>query len=176
MSVNGATQNCYASQKSRGIGCENGELKSGVINVPREESEKAFCSQKAIQANEGGAKGQSRGKRNKCRRPRVARYAGLPLDGTAAPRATPVGNSIFPALNVRNPRDDNPVKSATRYTKTRRLTRRKRFKGFCTPVSYTLLRSSHPKHISRAPPIHISKSAIAALTLLLAPFRNLPGD
>jgi hypothetical protein len=109
------TNYCYTSQKSRGIGCENGELKSGVINVPREESERAFCSQKAIQAIEGGAKGQSRGKRNKCRRPRAARYAGLPLDGTAAPRTTPVGNSIFLAPNVRNPRDDNPVKSATRY-------------------------------------------------------------
>lgn len=107
---------CYTSQKSRGIGCENGELKSEGINVAREESEKAFCSQKAIQATEGGAKGQSRGKRNKCRRPRVARYAGLPLDGTAAPRTTPAGNSVFPAQNARKPRDDNPVKSATRYT------------------------------------------------------------
>lgn len=50
-------KSCYTSQKSRGIGGENGELKSGAINVAREESEKAFCSQKAIQTTEGGAKG-----------------------------------------------------------------------------------------------------------------------
>ena len=62
-------------------------------------AKKAFCSQKAIQALHVGAKGQSRGKRNKCRRPRVARYAGLPLDGPAAPR----GESGYPRSHCEKP-------------------------------------------------------------------------
>ena len=67
--------------------CFFSEVRGWVRGVWLEVKPQAFCETKCSALGMNGAKGWSRGERNKCRRPSAASYAGSPLDHPAVPRA-----------------------------------------------------------------------------------------